>query len=118
MSRGLVLVALPRLLAEIVERAVSAEPDLDVLGSFPDGTTAAASLGQRRVDAVVMSGSWNSLDASQILATWPNAKVLAIATGATSSTLVELVPRVRELGDVGAPALLAAFRDRRLDRQL
>jgi hypothetical protein len=113
MPRRLVFIALPTLLAEIIERAVDAEPDLRVLGSFPDCAAATRILGRRRVDAVVLSGTWSGLEASAILATWPNTQVLAIATGGTSSTLVELVPRASELGDVGAPALLEALRSRR-----
>ena len=110
-STGLVFVALPRLVIEIVTQAAAAEPGVQVLGEFDDLEAA--------VSPWMRHGSTRSSSRARIQiprgagrprTAWATyARVVAISAGGARADLVELVVETCEL-DTSAALVVAELR--------
>jgi len=104
----ILLVALPRLLEEIVSEALSEAPDLAVVGLLRDAgsLTREASL---QADVVVLGGDDPALAASA-LERQPHLAVLAVSEDARGSSLYVLRPERTLIGDLSPQSLVATVR--------
>jgi hypothetical protein len=104
---------LPRLLAEIVEGLVRAEPGLEFLGTFGSLPDAARS-GSLEADAFVVGPALGDADevASRLLTRNPRARVLAIVADGREGSLYELQPQRTDLDELSPAQLVGALRGR------
>lgn len=107
-----ILLAGPRLLAELVARLIDSAPDVEIVGTVPIDDTLMAHARELKADAVVLgapvdaSGDW--LDA--MLYEFPTVKLLALTPDAHRATLYELRPHRTPLGELSRDRLLDAIR--------
>lgn len=114
MSIRVLLVALPRIMREIVEHAFAEAPDLDIVGSV-DGLAALDATFDKAQPDVLVVGLDQESDARQLdpyLYRDPRLTCFAIAGDARSAFLYELRPSAKPLGDVSPEGLVRAIRSR------
>jgi hypothetical protein len=98
---------LPTMLRSIVVDAVSARNDVELVEG--DANAPARDFG--RVD-VVLTAADNPHDGSragQLLAAWPQSRILLVASSGRQAVMYELHPRQLVLGDVSPTALVSAI---------
>jgi DNA-binding NarL/FixJ family response regulator len=105
----ILLVAMPRLMRDIVEAALRAEPDMTLVG-MPDETAGLVDeIGATEPDFVLI-GSDHGYSVPSLLCERPSMRVLEIEPRAADVHLYELLPRRVDLGPVSANDLVAAIR--------
>ncbi len=107
-----VLVGMPLMLRDIVNEVLASEPDLEVVGEFPDATELTAAVEQ--TDAAVVVAGEAAADLPSIralLAARPRVSVLAIARNAREGVVYRLTPTRVPIGDVSPETLLQAVRE-------
>jgi hypothetical protein len=95
------------MLRSIVVDALSTRTDVELV----DGDAQAPTPDLGRVD-VVLTGADNPHDAGragQLLAAWPQSRILLVATSGRQAVMYELHPRQLVLGDVSPTALVSAI---------
>jgi hypothetical protein len=105
------MVGVPRLLGEILERLLAAQPDIEIVGvtSFDaDGLP----IPPLEADAFVVANGEGDLErrACELLRRYPSARVVAVAADARSGSLHELRPCRTFLGELSPEGLIAALR--------
>lgn len=104
-----VLVDMPRLLREIVSQL--AAPGLRVVQAYDEPVELVGVVERERAEVVITGAeAYEQRELDRLLAVRPGVKVLGIAADGRSSTLYELVPRRRSLGELSADRLYAAIR--------
>lgn len=106
----ILLTGLPPMLREIVRDAVTAEPDMEVIGEFDDGTAFLRALAA----ADVVIGGTRDLDGAafpdELLSAWPHVKVVMVTISGAAAAIFELQPHTKPLGDVSPGGLVDAIR--------
>jgi DNA-binding NarL/FixJ family response regulator len=112
MKRIRVLLAdMPPMLRDIVTRAVTGEPDVEVSGVLGPRESLQAGLERVRADVLIVGRRRPDLAVAEaVWARWPRVKVLMIAEGGRSAVLYVLRPQEMVLGDVSPEGLAAAIR--------
>ena len=117
MNRIRILLAeMPRMLREIVESAVSPQPDMQIVGSTPARVVAPGAAPPRMVDAdadVVIVGLARAEEArayDPVLFQRPHLRILAITGDGRGAFLYELRPQAVPIGDVSPQGLVDAIR--------
>jgi DNA-binding NarL/FixJ family response regulator len=108
----ILIVAMPRMLHEIVESMVSAQPDMAVTGPIRRTESIAAAARRLRANVVILGESkagvhgtpWQTLDKN------PRLKVVAISGDGQRATRYELLPHQVQIADLSPEALIAAIR--------
>ncbi len=101
----ILLVALPRMLEEIVSYALSAKSDIEIAGTARKIDGLAREVARTRPDVVVLGGDHPDL-AAELLEQSPRLKVLAVANEGEDSWLYGLSPERTRLGAL-SPTRLA-----------
>lgn len=104
-----VLVDMPRLLREIVSQL--AAPGLRVVRAYDEPVELVGAVERDRAEVVITGAeAYEQRELDRLLAARPAVKVLGIAADGRSSTLYELVPRRRSLGELSSGRLNDAVR--------
>jgi len=106
------LVDLPRLLREIVERAVAGQPDMEIAELRAGGDLSDA-LRAARADVVVSGADHDYDELRDLLDRRPRLKVLTVADDGREATLYELRPARTQLGEVSPETIVEAIRSAR-----
>lgn len=107
-----VLAALPRMLADIVESMVAAQPDMMVANRLAGEATLETSLRENEPHVLIV-GLAPEEDASRydaLLYDHPRLKVFAITSTGRDAYLYELQPVQHPIGNVSPEGLMAAIR--------
>lgn len=117
MNRIRILLAeMPRMMRDIVERAVSTQPDMQIVGFAPARVGAPSAAPSRLVDAdadVVIVGVASAQEArayDPVLFDRPHLRILAITGDGRGAFLYQLRPQAVPIGDVSPQGLVDAIR--------
>jgi DNA-binding NarL/FixJ family response regulator len=113
MGRIRVLLALPRMVHEIVGSVLDEQPDIDVIAERVDRESLPAVAAATDPDLIIISvTSTRELadDCEDILRADPTRSVLAVAPARRQTLLYQLVPRIAPIGDLSPGGLLRAVR--------
>jgi DNA-binding NarL/FixJ family response regulator len=108
-----VLLELPRLLQEIVERAVGGQPDMEIVADLPTARTLPAALAEARADVVISGAGHDSAELSDLLEERSRLKVLAVSNDGRDAVLYELRPVRTPLGELSPRTIVEAIRSAR-----
>jgi hypothetical protein len=111
-SIRVLLVDLPTMQRQLIERVLSVEPDMVVMAT-PEGVPPKHALVEADADAVVL-GIDDPAVAEDLLASRPGVKVLTVVGDSRDLLLYELRPRREELGELTREKLVAALRSRQM----
>ena len=108
------LLDLPPMMADLIDHALGAEPDITARrassGALRRGAAGAP-------DAVIVGGADDSAGAATpILSRWPNSLVIAIERSARRTAYYELQPRRTSLGEIAPFELVRLIRAKALAR--
>jgi DNA-binding NarL/FixJ family response regulator len=106
------LVELPRIMREIIERAVADQPDMEIVGELPASTLPEA-LDGAGVDVVISGTNYDCASLRELLDERPRLKVLAVADDGRDAFLFELRPTRTRLGEVSPQTIVDAIRNAR-----
>jgi DNA-binding NarL/FixJ family response regulator len=107
-----VLVDMSNLLRGIVREVLVPEPDVVLVGEFPDATGLLEAVDETAADVVVVGGRLGAgAPVRDLLAARPRVRVLAIADDGRRGTVFLLTPERESLGEVSPGVLLDAIRD-------
>jgi DNA-binding NarL/FixJ family response regulator len=106
------LVELPRIMREIIERAVADQPDMEIVGELPASTLPEA-LDGAGVDVVISGTNYDCASLRELLDERPRLKVLAVADDGRDAFLFELRPTRTPLGEVSPQNIVDAIRNAR-----
>jgi hypothetical protein len=99
----------PQMLRDILEQAISAEPDMEVVSRMPRPVPSVDAA--PAPDAVVVGGNGReSGGAPALLFQWPRSRLLLISERGHNVSMYELVPRGHELGELSPSQLIEAIR--------
>jgi len=103
---------MPRLVRDMIERAVRAQSDMAVVGVIGSPRELVAAADQTRPHLVVVGLKNASLppECEAVLAGQPELKVLGIESEAGSALLYELAPRRQAIGEVSPEEVVHAIR--------
>lgn len=103
----IVLVAMPRMLSDIIRGLVACDPACEVVADLgPHASEAEVSACEADV---VMVGGGASTPEEELLYARPRTRVLAVRDDGRTGVLVELVPHSRDLGELSADTLIRAL---------
>lgn len=107
------LVDMPRIPRELIERAVAAEPDMVVVGSTPDVDELAPALSSSDPEFVILGlvGAGLPASAERVLDEHARLKMLGVEVREGTAILYELRPERAELGEVSPADVVAAIRN-------
>ena len=107
-----ILLAGPRLLAELVARLIDSAPDVEIVGRVPIDDTLMTRAREMKADAVVLGAPANASDDSldAMLYEFPTVKLLVFTSDAHQATLYELRPHRTPIGELSRDRLLDAIR--------
>lgn len=111
----ILLVDMPRIVEEMIEQAVVAQPDMHVVGAVRDPESLVRAARETRPDFVIfglpLDGESGFPEAcSELLEEQPRAKALGVAVEASNAYLYELRPERTPLGEVGPEEIVTAIR--------
>jgi DNA-binding NarL/FixJ family response regulator len=102
----IVLIDMPRLLREIVKQATS---EFDVVAEYDGPADLTRAVDEHRAQIVIAGADAADVQAfERLVVLRPHVKVLGISADGRSTTLVELAPRRKELGELSPDRLRAA----------
>ena len=104
---------MPRILREIVERAVTAEPDMEIVPGPPPGATLEAAVEASDADFVISGASSENGEFGHLLADRPGLRLLSVTRDGREAFLHELRPTSTPLGDISPQTIVDAIRSRR-----
>lgn len=105
----IVLIDMPRLLRDILGGLASA--DLHVVRTYPEPVDLVDAVDRDAADVLITGvDAQEPRELERVLVERPSVKVLGIAADGSSTTLLELVPRRRRLGEVSVEQIAAAVR--------
>jgi len=113
MGRIRVLLALPRMVHEIVGSVLDEQPDIDVVAKRADRESLQALSAATDPDLIIVSVTSTSEladDCEDLLRADPARSVLAVYPGRRQTLLYQLVPRIVPIGDLSPDGLLMAVR--------
>jgi DNA-binding NarL/FixJ family response regulator len=100
----------PTMLRDILEQAISREPDMEVIPEPVVAPPAAAQLQSPDVVVVGLSDSESADGARALLARWPHSHLLIITARGHRVLRYELTPRGVDLGEMSPAQLAEAIR--------
>jgi DNA-binding NarL/FixJ family response regulator len=107
-----VLVDMPQLLRGIVREVLAAEPELELVGEFPESTGLAIVAERTDADIVVVGGRLGEgAPICALLEAHPRVRVLAIRADGRRGSLFWLAPERKSLGELSPEMLVQAIRD-------
>jgi hypothetical protein len=108
----ILIVAMPRMLHEIVEATISSQPDMILTGPVRRSERIAAAARRVRADLVIVGESRDNLGQRpwQLLTESPRLKVLAISTDGHRATRYELRPHQMVIDNISPAHLVDAIR--------
>jgi hypothetical protein len=108
----IVLAALPRMLADIVESVVAAQPDMVLSSRVAGGAGLAGTLREEKPQVLIvgLSADEDAAHYDDLLFEHPRMKVLAITSTGRESILSELRPVRHAIGNVSPEGLMDAIR--------
>lgn len=109
----IVLVDLPRMLREIVEQAVMAEPDMVIVRDPGENHSLSATVGRTGADFVILGRDGELDEVDGLLETHPHLRVLAVAGDGREAFLYELRPTRTPLGEISPRTIVDAIRSAR-----
>ena len=109
-STRILLVALPRMLEEIVSHVLSSQRGLEVAGTMRTVDQLPRKVARARPDVVVLGGDDPPL-AAELLQQSPRMKVLAVAEEGRDSWLYSLTPERTRLGALSSARLVRTVRN-------
>lgn len=109
----ILIAGIPQILRELIERAVAAQPDMEVVGSSADDTRLAETLAEVDADVVIVGTADHDLTppAKDILARRARLKVIGIADADGEVFLWRLRPERSPVRAVKPSEIVAAIRD-------
>jgi DNA-binding NarL/FixJ family response regulator len=109
-STRILLVALPRMLEEIVSHMLRSQRGMEVAGTMRSVDRLSRKVARARPDVVVLGGDDPPL-AAELLEQSPRIKVLAVAEEGQDSWLYSLIPERTRLGALSSARLVQAVRN-------
>ena len=109
---SIVLVGLPRMLRDIIEQAVTPEPDM-VIVSDPREPSLAATVERTGADFVILGRDAGPTEVDGLLCENPRLRVLAVAGDGREAFLYELRPTRTPLGEISPRTIVDAIRSAR-----
>jgi DNA-binding NarL/FixJ family response regulator len=111
----ILLVDMPRMVQQMIEQAVVAQPDMHVVATVPERDGLVAAARATRPEFVIFGLPVEEEDGFpaaciELLAEQPRTKVLGIATVAGNAYLYELRPERTPLGTVAPQDIVSAIR--------
>jgi DNA-binding NarL/FixJ family response regulator len=108
----ILLVELPRLVGDIVEKLVRGEGDLEFVGSIDDADDLVAEVERTGADLVVLGIGGRGLPATcdELLYTHCRSRVIALEGDARSGFIYQLLPSRVPLGELAPDRLIDAIR--------
>lgn len=100
----------PTMLRDILEQAISSEPDMEVIPEPVVAPPAAVQLQSPDVVVVGLSDSESAEGARALLARWPHSHLLIITARGQRVLRYELTPRGVDLGEMSPAQLAEAIR--------
>lgn len=103
---------MPRLVRDMIERAIGSQSDMAVVGVVGSVHELVAAAGRTRPHLVVVGLHDERLppECETVLTEQPSLKVLGIESGAGSALLYELTPRRQAIGSVSPSEVVEAIR--------
>ena len=103
---------IPRDLGDNFKRAVTDQPDMELVGEVRNGVELLLTAGHTHADVVILGLQDSELPGicSHLLDEFPQIKVLAVSAGGQQAFLYEFRPRMVSLHEVSPESLLAAIR--------
>jgi DNA-binding NarL/FixJ family response regulator len=98
------------MLREIIERAVTGQPDMEIVDDILPSEIVPEALRQARADVVISAGHHDSATLNQVLCELPRLKVLVVSADGRETALHELRPNRMELGEVSPQTIVDAIR--------
>jgi hypothetical protein len=108
-STRILLVALPRMLEEIVAQMLRSQRGIEIAGAVRTVDRLPRKVARARPDVVVLGGDDPPL-AAELLEHSPHLKVLAVAEEGQDSWLYSLIPERTRLGALSSARLVRAVR--------
>ncbi len=100
-----------QMLREIIRAVVCAEPDLMIIGEFPDQEAALASIDAGNPAVAINSREeTRERDLSYLLRRHPQLRVLSVSADGSETFLCELRPHEQILGELSPKAFVAVIR--------
>ncbi len=103
---------MPRMLRDIVTDAVTAEPDIDVVGEVPAFAALSEAAGRTGADCVVMAVDGDGIPEECARLVWdaPAMRLVLVSPDGLLASVYRLVPRRDFLAEVSPRSLLEAIR--------
>lgn len=101
---------MPRILREIIERAVAGQPDMEIVDDLSPNALAADALRGTGADVVISAGGHDAAAVDGVLAELPRLKVLVVSADGRHTELVELRPTRTPLGELSPQTIVEAIR--------
>ena len=101
---------MPRLLREIIARAVAGQPDMEIVDDLPPDDLAPEALRRAGADVVISAGYHDSATVDRLLCELPRLKVLVVSADGRETALHELRPTRTALGEVSPRTIVDAIR--------
>lgn len=111
----ILLVDMPRIVEEMIEQAVVAQPDMHVVGAVRDPDALVRAARETQPDFVIFGlppeaeGGFPD-GCTELLEEQPRTKALGVAVEASNAYLYELRPERTPLGEVGPEEIVTAIR--------
>jgi DNA-binding NarL/FixJ family response regulator len=109
----IVLVDMPRILREIIERAVADEPDMEIVDSEAGNMPLREAIEASEPDFVIAGADYDFGEVARVLDERPRLRVLAVAGDGREAFLYELRPTRTPLGEVSPRTIVEAIRGAR-----
>jgi chemotaxis response regulator CheB len=109
----IVLVDMPRILREIIERAVADEPDMEIVDSEAGNMPLREAIEASEPDFVIAGADYDFGEVARVLDERPRLRVLAVAGDGREAFLYELRPTRTPLGEVSPRTIVDAIRGAR-----
>jgi DNA-binding NarL/FixJ family response regulator len=98
------------MLREIIERAVTGQPDMEIVDELPHDQMRAEALMRTAADVVISAGNHDPGAVQQLLEELPRLKVLVVSGDGRDTALYELRPTRTPLGEVSPQTIVDAIR--------
>lgn len=104
---------MPRILREIIERAVADEPDMEIVDSEAGNMPLREAIEASEPDFVIAGADYDFGEVARVLDERPRLRVLAVAGDGREAFLYELRPTRTPLGEVSPRTIVDAIRGAR-----
>jgi DNA-binding NarL/FixJ family response regulator len=98
------------MLREIIERAVTGQPDMEIIDDALPSAIVPEALRRARADVVISAEHHDSAALNHVLWELPRLKVLVVSADGRETALHELRPNRIELGEVSPQTIVDAIR--------